>query len=434
MRRTIILAVAAAACVLEGAVAFSIADHVSFWLACYWAVGTATTAGSDVALRSAAARVVTVAVELTAIPLLGATFASLTALHVHRHIRDHVDRALAARPAEDHKEKLPMTRTTPFRAGGSPRGIPALTAAAPVTYLADISEFEPSVADAVYLAWSPAIVIRAAYGDEHDDQAWYGGQRRALLHKLGAKFVGIYQYLVSGQDGAAQARAFHALVGAIRPGEVLIADFEEGDHAMLTAWYNQMLSMYGQGIAPYLWTYTGLDFGQAAGALPVQWIADYSSAEPSTPHTLWQFTSAYQVPGVGSCDASLFHGSIDQLAALAFPQTAPKPAPQPASWQYGPPLNLTARPGASSVLVERCDAPAGAPAPVDHYEISVFTGSYPSAATLVPSYPRYMKAAPEQFGGLEAIPSGEHMTLRAVAYGPAGTHAGQYADVQFQMP
>ena len=200
--------------------------------------------------------------------------------------------------------------------------------AGPVTYMADISEFQPDIADSVYLAWSKAVAIRALYGDAHDDAAWYGGARRAALHAGGARVVLIYQYLVAGQDGAAQARAFHALVGAIRPGEVFIADFEEGSHAMLTGWYNEMLALYGPGIGPYLWTYTGLNFGYTTGALPVQWLADYTSIEPGSPHTLWQFTDAYQVPGVGAArpggpprgaaDCSVFHGSIDELAALAY--------------------------------------------------------------------------------------------------------------------
>jgi len=98
---------------------------------------------------------------------------------------------------------------------------------------------------------------------------------------------------------------------------VFIADFEQGSHAMLSSWYNAMLSLYGKGIAPYLWTYTGLSFGQANGALPVQWIADYST-EPSSPHLLWQFTDAYAVPGVGTADCSRFAGTIGQLAAHAY--------------------------------------------------------------------------------------------------------------------
>ena len=215
---------------------------------------------------------------------------------------------------------------TPFRAG-RPDGIsphaatavPAFTG--PHVLLADVSEFQPDVADAAYLAWSPAIVIRCAYGDAHDDKAWYGGQRRALLHAGGAKFVGIYQYLVAGQAAAAQAQAFHRIVGSLQPGEVAIADYEEGAHSLLTGWYDEMLALgYDHR---YLWTYTGLNFGLANGALPVEWIAAYQAAEPGPAHKLWQFTSSFPVPGVGTCDCSVFHGTIGQLAALAVPAPAP---------------------------------------------------------------------------------------------------------------
>jgi hypothetical protein len=322
-----------------------------------------------------------------------------------------------------------LGRPVPFRAGrdaAAPQVLPHFTAmTSPFVLLADISEYEPSIADAVYLNWSKAVVIRAAYGDQHDDKAWYGGQRRTLLHSGGARFVGLYQYLVAGQDGGAQANALHGLVGALRPGEVLIADFEEGQHAMLSAWYNRMLTLgYPR---QYLWTYSGLNFGQANGALPVEWLAAYGQVEPSSPHKLWQFTSSYSVPGVGLADCSIFHGSVDQLAALAYQGAQPAPAPV----TFGPPRNLTVRAGGGSVLVERCDPPAAGPA--DHYEIWVFTGSFPSAETIVASYPRFMHAAPQQFGSLQTVPSGTHMTLRAVAVAADGTRS-QYADARFEMP
>jgi hypothetical protein len=225
---------------------------------------------------------------------------------------------------------------TPFRAGT----VPGMTfepdavlnaASATTTLLADVSEFQPSVADTVYLNWSKAVVIRAAYGDAHDDLAWYGGARRSTFHKDGALFVGIYQYLVSGQDGTAQANALHDLVGGLQKGEVLVPDFEEGQHPMLTAWYNRMIQLgYPE---KYLWTYTGEYFGSQNDALPVQWLAAYQDTEPVSPHILWQFSSAYNVPGVGVADCSLFHGTVEQLAALAYggtPVSTPPPAPVPA--------------------------------------------------------------------------------------------------------
>jgi voltage-gated potassium channel len=82
---------------VAGAIAFSVTDHVSLLLACYWAVATGTTVGyGDVAPHSGPAHLVAVIEMITAIPLLGAAFASLTAMHVHRHVREHVDRAIAA--------------------------------------------------------------------------------------------------------------------------------------------------------------------------------------------------------------------------------------------------------------------------------------------------------------------------------------------------
>jgi voltage-gated potassium channel len=108
MRRTVILAAAAMGCVLAGAVAFAVTDHVSFWLACYFSLTTTTTVGyGDVLPRTPSAHVVALALMVTALPLTGATFASLTALHVHRHVKAHVDRALAAHPPQDDEGEVP---------------------------------------------------------------------------------------------------------------------------------------------------------------------------------------------------------------------------------------------------------------------------------------------------------------------------------------
>jgi hypothetical protein len=225
---------------------------------------------------------------------------------------------------------------TPFRAGatGVPQPLVVTPHPDPHVLLADVSEFQPNVADAQYLStFSKAIVIRCAYGDQHADGAWYGGQRRELLHTMdgGALFLGIYQYLVAGQDPKAQVQAMYNLVGKLQPHEVLIADAEEGDHGLLSSWYNEAEAI---GYDPtYLWTYTGLNFGTANKLLPVEWLAAYQNAEPTSSHHLWQFTDAYVVPGIGTADCSLYHGTIEQLSALAMPAASP----------VSPPSNQTGR-------------------------------------------------------------------------------------------
>jgi hypothetical protein len=230
----------------------------------------------------------------------------------------------------------------PFRAGTEP-GI-ALELTAPAftgahTLLADISEFQPNLVDALYLQWSKAIVIRCAYGTSKQDAAWYGGARRDALHKGGARFVGIYQYLRASQSGAAQADFFHSIVGRIRPGEVFIADFEEGQEHVLSEWYARMRFTYGDAIGPYLWTYSGLAFEQAQG-VTAEWVAAYRATEPAVPHRLWQFTSSMTIPGIsGACDCSVFHGTVDQLAALAW--QAPAAPPPPAAPSYPVPARLS---------------------------------------------------------------------------------------------
>lgn len=230
-----------------------------------------------------------------------------------------------------------MTTPRPvmFRAGSAPGEQPRTAAeliplaATPQVLLADISEFQPDIADAAYLNWSEALIIRAMYGDQHDDGAWFGGQRRDLLHAGGVKFLGIYQYVVASQDPAAQAAALVRMLGTLRPGEKIIADIEEGSGDLAETWRIWSAEVAG-ALGDEPWNYSGLNFAAAHGLAPVEWVAAYQSAEPSVHHVLWQFTDAFAVPGVGTCDCSVYHGTIGQLAALAHGGTAPVPQPAPA--------------------------------------------------------------------------------------------------------
>jgi GH25 family lysozyme M1 (1,4-beta-N-acetylmuramidase) len=219
----------------------------------------------------------------------------------------------------------------PFRAGRLDSEAPALalqggeqTAALPgVVLLADVSEFQPDIADATYLRWSQAIVIRALYGTRVD-KAWFGGARRDALHAGGARFIGIYAYIRGDQDITAQAKALISLLGKLRPGEKLIADIEEGPGSQQARWVTWAKTI-NAALGDPPWDYSGLNYAAAHGLQPVTWVAAYGTREPDPPHQLWQFTDAFKVPGVGTADCSVYHGTIDDLAALAYqgPKTAP---------------------------------------------------------------------------------------------------------------
>lgn len=259
---------------------------------------------------------------------------------------------------ETHNPAEPV----PFRAGRRVGEAPmelametrdALTWAGSRVLMADISEFQPNIADDIYVKnFSQAVIIRAAYGTSHVDRAWYGGDRRAQLHQHGIRFLGIYQYIRASQDARAQADMLGNLLGSLRPGEKVIADFEEGtgnQHSRWDAWANRIAQL---GEPP--WIYSGLWFAANHGLQPVDWVAAYQRTEPSVPHTLWQFTDAYSIPGIaGGVDCSVYHGTIDQLAALAYGGQHPQQDWTEEAIMALPTLQEGARDGGGMLLVHR---------------------------------------------------------------------------------
>jgi voltage-gated potassium channel len=74
--------------VIVGAALFSIAEHISYGLALYWAITTATTVGyGDVTPHTTAGRVIASGVMLTTIPIVGAVFALLAGAAVLARVR-----------------------------------------------------------------------------------------------------------------------------------------------------------------------------------------------------------------------------------------------------------------------------------------------------------------------------------------------------------
>jgi voltage-gated potassium channel len=90
--RIAILLAAAAACVLIGALLFSLTEHITFTTGLYWAITTATTVGyGDVTPHTGLGRVVASGVMLTTIPLLASVFALATGGYAAAGIRRILD-------------------------------------------------------------------------------------------------------------------------------------------------------------------------------------------------------------------------------------------------------------------------------------------------------------------------------------------------------
>lgn len=114
--------------------------------------------------------------------------------------------------------------------------------------------------------------------------------------------------------------------------------------------------------------------------------------------------------------------SLDQSKLLAGFFAVPSPTP-PANWTYGPPLDLQATGGHTTVRLS-WERPAGAPEPPARYHVYIYNGADCSRSTLVRSYPRGA-AGPSWEGG--SLVTGKHYTAHVVAAGAEGTHVRPYS-------
>jgi len=207
--------------------------------------------------------------------------------------------------------------------------------------LPDVSEFQGKIDWAKLVAAAyPAVIIRMHNGRRADE---YATANRAGAKAAGAYLRGLYQYLVKDRDAATQANEFCDLIGTLEPGEWPICDLEEGDgdqSGRLEAW----MAVVARRLGGVDWAYSGEYFWQshnlAAARLPSSrtWIAAYGGTEPTAvPHELWQYTDTRSFPGIASaCDASIFHGTAADLAALINPEADMPLTPADAQtvWAY----------------------------------------------------------------------------------------------------
>jgi peptidoglycan hydrolase-like protein with peptidoglycan-binding domain len=141
---------------------------------------------------------------------------------------------------------------------------------------------------------------------------------------------------------------------------------------------------------------------------------------PLTLAALKAFQTAHKLPVTGETDVTTWK---DLLAS--------PPPPPPAELTYGPPLNLKARAGRTSVALSWSPpGTPGLPLPAE-YRVFVYEGTVCNVHTSVPSYPRVLGAVLSYQGG--SLKKGLQYTAHIVASGPDGTHirADGYASVTF---
>jgi lysozyme len=168
-----------------------------------------------------------------------------------------------------------------------------------------------------------AVILKATQGSAWVDATFVA---RSAAARAAGLLVGAYHF-ADGSDPAAQATHFLTIAGALPRLAIDVEPNGMGDTisiaqaAELVARINQAS---GKLPAIYIgrWGPTGDGTGlpNAVLARCDLWLPAYG-AQPNPPSgweawTLWQYTDAGIVPGIGSpCDRSRFNGSADDLAA-----------------------------------------------------------------------------------------------------------------------
>jgi hypothetical protein len=150
----------------------------------------------------------------------------------------------------------------------------------------------------------------------------------------------------------------------------------------------------------------------------VAWPSDTAPASVAPWQTwrLWQWDET-------TLDRDAYNGTAKEMSAWI------DSIANPAGWTFGPPQNLTATGGFTSVRLTWSE-PAGAPQTPAEYNVFIYDGTTTDESSLVKSYPRAVKTTEFEGGSLVR----DHTyTAHVVAEGPNGTRVGKdvYASVTF---
>jgi GH25 family lysozyme M1 (1,4-beta-N-acetylmuramidase) len=237
---------------------------------------------------------------------------------------------------------------------------------------------------------------------------------------------GAYHELHSGSAGP-QADYFLSAVraaGGIEAGDMLAvvaSDYTGVTDADVKAWLDQVKA--AARTSPVL-VYSDLSVAATLTSctdydLWVAWPSDTapSSVTPWKTWRLWQWDET-------TLDRDAYNGTAQQMSAWI------DSIANPTNWTFGPPQNLTATGGHTSVKLTWSE-PANAPQAPAEYSVFIYNGTVTNISTIVKSYPRTVKTAGFDGGSLVI---GHTYTAHVVAEGANGTHVAPdvYASVTFK--
>ena len=155
----------------------------------------------------------------------------------------------------------------------------------------------------------------------------------AGIKAAGIKVRGAYHFGHPEEDAVAQAKHFISQVGATTSGDLLVLDIETtGGQApsAVAKWCDDFLASLMSGTdlpSNRVLVYTGAWFwnskvGDSKASSHPLWVSGYTSAPPMpndwSRWTYWQYTDKASDCGpAGAVDCSVFHGSLEDLHALA---------------------------------------------------------------------------------------------------------------------
>lgn len=213
--------------------------------------------------------------------------------------------------------------------------LPLIDKGTPDLFFADLSNFNDPVDLNAYRASYSVVAEQVNWGTLITDPNGRMNQIRSLKFDLVIWYMG----LVATEDITAQVNTFINTLGALLPNETIVIDWEATGNTTPTAAQRDQAA--GLLAAHYTlarwWIGTYGPAGMLGQFPPASWVwaASYETTEPTIAHVMWQFTNGVFVsipygpinfPGVGDCDASVFHGTVAQLIAAVCP-AAPAPPP-----------------------------------------------------------------------------------------------------------